>query len=384
MAEPTPTPISTPSSSNNTLNRRKRQKRKSKPWWRPEVVLPTTKRGGEHRQAHHDGAWWRPMVPLFGVSLVLFIIYSYVSSLRSLVRPRWCSSTTTTSTTCWTVIGHDAIVTYLGIMVLFHYFSTIYRSPGVVLKQDIAANHHHRHPHWNPWKGQGGIAGGWWRAKCSPDDERKLVALYSDSAAWTFCKKCQHHRPPRCHHCSVCQRCILQFDHHCIWVNQCIGYNNYRSFVLFLFYTTLSCVYGCAMLVGPMWESLVAEVQQSGPVAFLVRHAFLAPIVAFNGRRPPATTTTTQASPSATLVQILVPVLFSIAVALLVLLISHIDLVCTARTSLEENFYHHRNRKSPYDQHSWRHNVQQIMGQWWWCCLPVPFEPPPPYLPQDG
>lgn len=44
----------------------------------------------------------------------------------------------------------------------------------------------------------------------------------------TYCRRCRHFRPPRAHHCSVCNRCIAHLDHHCPWVNNCIGRDNYR------------------------------------------------------------------------------------------------------------------------------------------------------------
>ena len=43
-----------------------------------------------------------------------------------------------------------------------------------------------------------------------------------------FCDKCSAMKPLRAHHCSVCQRCTLMMDHHCMWTNNCIGIHNYK------------------------------------------------------------------------------------------------------------------------------------------------------------
>jgi len=58
-----------------------------------------------------------------------------------------------------------------------------------------------------------------------------------------FCKWCSCFKPDRAHHCRICRSCILRMDHHCPWIANCIGFNNYKYFFLLVFYSLLNVLY---------------------------------------------------------------------------------------------------------------------------------------------
>mmetsp|Transcript_129542 Transcript_129542/g.242351 ORF Transcript_129542/g.242351 Transcript_129542/m.242351 type:complete len:741 (+) Transcript_129542:75-2297(+) len=54
------------------------------------------------------------------------------------------------------------------------------------------------------------------------------------------CVVCRARREMRSHHCKECGRCVQRLDHHCPWIDNCVGLGNQRSFygfIVFLFIT---------------------------------------------------------------------------------------------------------------------------------------------------
>ncbi|OJJ31762.1 hypothetical protein ASPWEDRAFT_632345 [Aspergillus wentii DTO 134E9] len=49
-----------------------------------------------------------------------------------------------------------------------------------------------------------------------------------------FCVSCMVRKPLRSKHCKRCGRCVAKHDHHCPWIDNCVGANNLRHFVLYI------------------------------------------------------------------------------------------------------------------------------------------------------
>ena len=58
-----------------------------------------------------------------------------------------------------------------------------------------------------------------------------------------YCPTCLVRRTKNLRHCVICDECCEGFDHHCYWVNNCIGKNNYKCFIVFLFISFFDIVY---------------------------------------------------------------------------------------------------------------------------------------------
>eukprot|EP01056_Protomagalhaensia_sp_Gyna25_P003035 Protomagalhaensia_sp_Gyna_25__3034@NODE_279_length_4065_cov_305_284401_g214_i0_p1_GENE_NODE_279_length_4065_cov_305_284401_g214_i0NODE_279_length_4065_cov_305_284401_g214_i0_p1_ORF_typecomplete_len357_score16_06DHHC/PF01529_20/3_7e02DHHC/PF01529_20/6_9e29Tmemb_9/PF05434_11/44Tmemb_9/PF05434_11/9_5_NODE_279_length_4065_cov_305_284401_g214_i015402610 len=62
------------------------------------------------------------------------------------------------------------------------------------------------------------------------------------------CRTCKIPRPGRSKHCRFCGACCCKYDHHCIWVNNCVGLLNWRLFLGFLMANWSLCLYGSYLI----------------------------------------------------------------------------------------------------------------------------------------
>ncbi|XP_061607637.1 palmitoyltransferase ZDHHC23-A-like [Phyllopteryx taeniolatus] len=69
------------------------------------------------------------------------------------------------------------------------------------------------------------------------------------SGKWSRCPVCKIARPPRAGHCRTCGACVQRLDHHCVWINSCVGQGNHRSFLLTLCVFLLTSLYGITLVL---------------------------------------------------------------------------------------------------------------------------------------
>ncbi|KAL3669428.1 hypothetical protein V7S43_005822 [Phytophthora oleae] len=69
-----------------------------------------------------------------------------------------------------------------------------------------------------------------------------------------YCERCDANKADHVHHCLVCQRCVYRMDHHCPWTGNCVAWSNKKYFLLFLVYTSLSCLAFNIMTSPMVWD----------------------------------------------------------------------------------------------------------------------------------
>ena len=70
-----------------------------------------------------------------------------------------------------------------------------------------------------------------------------LDIVESGQEAEEFCPQCLVKNKFRSKHCLICQICVDEFDHHCFWVGNCIGKDNYTLFFIFLIYILINTLF---------------------------------------------------------------------------------------------------------------------------------------------
>lgn len=76
------------------------------------------------------------------------------------------------------------------------------------------------------------------------DQELDFLDVIQKFEVSELCADCKVIRTHRSRHCNVCGVCVERYDHHCPWINNCVGVNNHNNYLMFV---TQAAVY--ALLV---------------------------------------------------------------------------------------------------------------------------------------
>lgn len=115
-------------------------------------------------------------------------------------------------------------------------------------------------------------------SKSAPSPSYTSLAAKSNGQP-RFCKKCQCVKPDRAHHCSTCGRCVMKMDHHCPWLATCVGFHNYKAFVLFIGYTSIfawTCFFKSATFV---WAVMADDNMDRVPDARSIINAIILTVI---------------------------------------------------------------------------------------------------------
>ena len=70
---------------------------------------------------------------------------------------------------------------------------------------------------------------------CEKINDFDDLLIKKEKSFLDFCFKCSIFKTDDIKHCVICDKCCKEFDHHCLWLDNCIGKNNYILFVLILY-----------------------------------------------------------------------------------------------------------------------------------------------------
>ena len=77
---------------------------------------------------------------------------------------------------------------------------------------------------------------------CVPEEWQTKVRELGKASGYPVCRRTGQYKPPRSHYDSVTGRLVLNMDHFCPWLDNCIGFYNKKFFLLFVCYSSITLI----------------------------------------------------------------------------------------------------------------------------------------------
>uniref|UniRef100_A0A8C8BAU9 Palmitoyltransferase n=1 Tax=Otus sunia TaxID=257818 RepID=A0A8C8BAU9_9STRI len=66
------------------------------------------------------------------------------------------------------------------------------------------------------------------------EEQSMLTPQVPSNIKMRRCGYCMVKQPMRAKHCQLCQHCVRRYDHHCPWIENCVGEKNHPLFIVYL------------------------------------------------------------------------------------------------------------------------------------------------------
>lgn len=91
------------------------------------------------------------------------------------------------------------------------------------------------------------------------DEEMESMIPQSSTPRLRRCGYCLLQQPMRAKHCQTCKRCVRRFDHHCPWIENCVGERNHRWFIVYLLVQLLALLWALHIALSGISPSITWE-----------------------------------------------------------------------------------------------------------------------------
>lgn len=169
---------------------------------------------------------------------------------------------------------------------------------------------------------------------------------------WRYCSFCEQYAPPRSFHCYTCRRCILKRHNHCLFMGKCVGHNNHRFYILFIWYVWLGSVFSTYL----NWHHFVLTYQNFSLKVLMINmmpmfawvFGFISALELYS--------------------------VFTNTMCLVLSMLVFVYFLINFRMTLRNQTWHESAKNiQVYDLGGWKNNLREAMGVNWLVCVFNPF-----------